>query len=386
METIRTILTMFMLLLSLTISPCSVQADQPEPIAQCDLEGDRKIPTIKCGEHTEGCRLEKSNDLDQFYFNGIAGQTKIKIKISDIEKDGDDNLALLLQIWDPDGVKIVDYYNHGNILKEFTLLKTGKYVMGISDVLHGIGGYTLQFDCLPPGDDAPCLTWGITESDTLNQITDHDFFTFQGAPSNEITIVVNKTTNPDIELKLEVWDPDGDLIVNQWSNGSIIKDLELEKLGTYGIGISDYQLDELGGYTVLIECPFGDCPPCEVEPLVKVVIDQLWSATFGGQFLGEFSPGDGLIINDMCTVIDENNLEYSLWQFYNLVDHNKKIFPLGRQRTRNSPGHHYFVFNDATIPADATPGKGKIQVNVRLKKSGELIGKGNSRAIPIYIK
>ncbi|MDR4506212.1 MAG: hypothetical protein MRK01_15680 [Candidatus Scalindua sp.] len=129
------------------------------------------------------------------------------------------------------------------------------------------------------------------------------------------------------------------------------------------------------GYFIEYEAPIG-----------MVVIDQVWSATFGGQFFGEFSPGDGLTIHDMCTIIDENNLEYSVWQFYSLVDHNKKIFPLGRQRTRNGPGHHYFVFNDATIPADAAPGKGKIQVNVRLKKSGKLIDKGNSRAIPIYIK
>ncbi|GJQ57305.1 MAG: hypothetical protein D8M57_18375 [Candidatus Scalindua sp. AMX11] len=115
-----------------------------------------------------------------------------------------------------------------------------------------------------------------------------------------------------------------------------------------------------------------------------VNIDQLWSATFGGQFSGEFIPGDGLIINDMCTVIDENNIEYNVKQTYTLIDHDKKKFPLGKQKTRRGPGHHYFVF-EATIPADAALGKAKIGINVQLRKSGKIIDR-EFRSIPIYIK
>ncbi|NOG86052.1 MAG: hypothetical protein HND49_20035 [Planctomycetes bacterium] len=119
----------------------------------------------------------------------------------------------------------------------------------------------------------------------------------------------------------------------------------------------------------------------------KVVIDQAWSATFvGGQFFGEFIPGDGLIINDMCTVIGENNIVYNVKQTYTLIDHDKKKFPLGKQKTTKlGPGQHYFVFSDATIPFEAAPGKARIGIKVQLRKSGEILGR-EFRSIPIYIK
>jgi hypothetical protein len=130
------------------------------------------------------------------------------------------------------------------------------------------------------------------------------------------------------------------------------------------------------------EWPCADCPPIYHG---KVEIDQMWSADFGGQFMGEFIPGDGLIIHDMYTVIDDDDIQYGLLQIYKLVDSKKKRYSLGQQWRRRGPGTYYFAFNKATIPNDAAVGKAKIKVNVQLKKKGEIIDQ-KFKGINIYIK
>ncbi|MDR4504173.1 MAG: hypothetical protein MRK01_05170 [Candidatus Scalindua sp.] len=117
----------------------------------------------------------------------------------------------------------------------------------------------------------------------------------------------------------------------------------------------------------------------------KVVLDQMWSAEFGGQFTGEFNTGDGLIIHDMYTVSDPDDNEYGLKHLYRLIDSEKNVFLLGRHWKRVKPGHHYLVFDKAGIPVDAAPGKAKLKADVFLLKTGKIIGR-KWEAITIYIK
>jgi len=202
--------------------------------------------------------IDPRTDSDFFEFTGVAGQV-VAIILSETTNSA---IELWLRAWDPNGVEIVNTSPGGNNYHEITLGVTGTYTIGISESgINEVGGYMLQLENIS-SKIRPCIPWGSFEDDFIDQRTDSDFFSFEGISGNLINIILSETTNSAIELWLRVWDPAGVEIVNTFPGGNIFVPLTLLMDGTYTIGIGDSGINETGGYTLQLECPFGDCPTC----------------------------------------------------------------------------------------------------------------------------
>jgi hypothetical protein len=251
---------------------------QPEFPVAC-VEGQEPLH-LNYGEHTTGCAIDSSTDLDRFTFTGTAGD-EVRVIVRSLTTHLDPRLEIR-SLCDPNSPIIFANFCSGQTsggsgikctisAPSLTLPCTGTYGIFVSDQgSDETGEYQLEIAQILPRDDGLCVDYGIPIGEVVNQPTDVDFVQFQGAANSIVRLVVRSLTN-HLDPRLEIRDPAGNEIFDsfctgQTSGGSGIKctlstgDIMLPLNGTYTAILSDAGSDETGSVEINLECIVGNCP------------------------------------------------------------------------------------------------------------------------------
>lgn len=232
-------------------------AAQVESAVACQ-EGSLPEPRpISFGAHTEGCAIDPSTDVDRFVFVGQAGDL-VRLFLSEA---GSIFIELKLEVIAPNGDTVVNVSPGGNILSTLELPQTGSYTVLISDNgADDTSGYIFQVERLLPPHQARSLTYDVEEVESFDPITDADRYTFSGVAGSKIRLVASEAGSIFVEIRIEVFDPLGESILDTSPGGNISADLDLDVTGTYSVLIWDNGGDDVGGYVFEVQCLVGSCP------------------------------------------------------------------------------------------------------------------------------
>jgi hypothetical protein len=267
-QMIQTLLGILVLVLTLGLFPSLVQAQQPEMSIPYD-EGVIAEPiSLHYGEYTVHCEINPVTDLDRFRFVGSAGDT---IRVLVRQTSG--RLDPRLEIRDPQGNELYNEfcYDACTLQADLTLTESGTYLLLISDeVADQTGSYTLQLERIPPVSTPPVIAYDFPVNDTIDPVTDIDFFTFSGAENTEVRILVRQTGGR-LDPRLAIRDPQGNELYNEFCYDActLQADLALTESGTYLLLISDEVADQTGSYQISVQCLFGNCPVSSLPVLTQ---------------------------------------------------------------------------------------------------------------------
>ena len=194
----------------------SAHAQQSEPFVEC-IEGQEVEITFQ--EHTENCEIDTITDTDAFTFNAATGDY-VRILASETTTS---LIELRLEVLDPNGVELIDLAPGGNIIADLMdLPETGTYRILIREGgSNETGGYMLQLERIfPIFGPPPQLLYDVAVGKALEHRTDMDFFFFEGAQDSRIQMILSETTTSLVELRLEVWDPSRNPIINTAPGGN----------------------------------------------------------------------------------------------------------------------------------------------------------------------
>lgn len=262
------------------LASSAARAAQSESPVACDEAAEPVI--LVYGDHTTGCDINPSTDLDSFNFDGTDGDS---IRILLRTTGGLDGR---IELFDPDGVVIDNpsceaTFSGCSLTLNADLVKSGVYGIAISDARSAqTGSYTLQLERIPPVPPAQPVAYNEAVSDAITPSTDMDFFTFNVNAGNTVRVTVNTTGG--LDGRLELWDPNGDVVVNTFCEATFSGCTEtttqtLTVPGTYVLGISDARVAQTGSYTLTINCIFGPCPlpptraECDIEMSQATYVD-----------------------------------------------------------------------------------------------------------------
>jgi hypothetical protein len=135
------------------------------------------------------------------------------------------------------------------------------------------------------GEEPLSINYGqYTIGARIENPTDIDSFSFYGSAGDSIRVIVSKESGL-LSPRLEIWDPNGDKIVDTWDYDDVSVDKTLVTTGTYLMAVSDHQLDYPGDYEIEIQCLFGNCP-CFPRLSLHIILNQ-----------NVFHTGDTLIVS-----------------------------------------------------------------------------------------
>jgi len=238
----------------------------PTP-AHADVEG---IPcaaeptdeTIQYGDLIT-CDISPKGDSDLFRFQGTAGEHMFAT--SGRPSGG---VSPCLQLIRPSGgapfasscTLAGSAFTVAGVLDE-----TGLWTIAVSDGgNNNIGPYTLVLDRLSPASPAAePLDYGATITGEINPIGDADLFLIGGGLGSTISIQTAKvsgTVRPCIFL----YDPDGALVASDChtvpAGSSFAITATIVTPGAHTVYIADRANNELGTYSLTIQCLAGTCP------------------------------------------------------------------------------------------------------------------------------
>lgn len=229
-----------------------------------DTTGLSEPITLTYGAHTTNAAISPGVDVDGYRFNGVAGDT-VRVVVAGHTNFFDP----LIELRDPVGTVLQTRTCTGSltcaISLDYTLASTGVHFVNIGDAGNNEAGtYTLHFDRFPPTDNWTPIGYDSPVSTNVGHAGDHDFFAFAGAAGSGVRINLSGHTN-FFDPYLEIWDPSGTLIFNNFCTGSLTcslsADLALIQSGLYRMSISDNGFNETGNYSVNLSCSFGTCAP-----------------------------------------------------------------------------------------------------------------------------
>lgn len=275
---------------------------------ECEVsvtETPQSIP-LPYGCHTLGAAINSSVDSDAFSFTGAIGD-EVRIVVDQISNNC---LGIRIDVFGPAGftpqaVATQPSCQFGDVSHSLVLPLTldiaGAYVIVLSDPNNDQTGlYTLQIERILPEGPAPALGYGLNQSSTLSPTTDHDFLSFFGQAGSAVRINVDQTSNNCVGVRLEVFDPAGDSILNvacqpscQFGDisCSFFRDLSLSLTGHYLLVLSDPGVDQTGTLNISVNCILG-CPPLAGSTqrngsgLNPLVFDSTCPPVIGGTWRG----------------------------------------------------------------------------------------------------
>lgn len=256
----KKILSCVMLLATGFLMNSPSMAMQSESPIACNPAG---ATVLVYGDHTTGCGISPSTELDIFQFDGIAGDViRISLRTTG-QLDGH------IELFGPGGGAAISDTACGangggcSLIVNETLAESGQYGFIISDSgSESPGSYTLQLERIPPLAPQP-VDYGEIIADGISPTTDMDFFVFNVNAGN--TIRVTARTTGQLDGRLELWDPNGVLVIDTacGANGggcTVTTDQSLTVTGTYLLAVSDSGIESPGNYDLSINCIFGPCP------------------------------------------------------------------------------------------------------------------------------
>jgi len=193
-------------------------------------------------------------DMAVFRFPGQAGETLVA------------NLTLhnfadsQIEVYDPDGFLLASDSGFRVARVNADLTETGSHSILVKERDDDeTGDFTLVLERLtPPSPAARDICFGCELSDTVAPLGDIDLFTF--AATGGETLAAQMTMFGFSDAQIELYDPDGILIISDSAFSTASINTTLTKPGVHSLLVKERDDDETDSYNVSLQCLAG-CPP-----------------------------------------------------------------------------------------------------------------------------
>ena len=178
-------------------------------------------------------------DIDTYTFFASSGDS-IQVRLADVNKS---TFFPSLFIYGPDGTNVAQAEGYTvAAIRHYSIEKTGTYTVivtaghanGLTDTT---GSYVLHFAQMAGANELGMLAENDSRSGTIS-IGDIDSYTFILSEPGSISLTVTDQSNSDFFPSIQLYSPDGTLLK---SDG-----------GYTSAGFSNYSLNDLGEYTIVI--------------------------------------------------------------------------------------------------------------------------------------
>ncbi|WP_395340716.1 PKD domain-containing protein [Ningiella sp. W23] len=179
-------------------------------------------------------------DIDSWTFDVSEGEYAF-ISLVDIAQN---TLSARIDLYDPDGIRVVD--GQGNTVSKVSMFapKTGTYTLIVADNRSstvddtGVGDYQLHYVRVPDANEHGNLVNGdfVTETVTLGDI---DSWTFNAELGEYALISLADIERDTLSARLDLYDPDGIRVANGQGNTVSRVTMFAPKTGTYTLIVSD---------------------------------------------------------------------------------------------------------------------------------------------------
>ncbi len=215
------------------------------------------------GDHVHPCQINPVGDSDLFRFNGVAGERVILTVID--QAGAGSSPACVLELFRPNGSAVSTIAGNTTCQVLTTLDATGLFTLRISESGNdNLMTYGVQMERLLPV--SPTAT-SINPGDAVANLTmdprgDADLFVFNGVSGDTISLRVTDQAGGGSSpaCLLELYGPDGVLIVDVAANTTCLIDRALTSTGAYTIRVRESGDDNLMTYNLEYQCILGSCP------------------------------------------------------------------------------------------------------------------------------
>jgi hypothetical protein len=186
-------------------------------------------------------------EMDAYTFAASAGD-KILIGATQIS-----DVWLGVQLYDPQGNLLTSHGTHTHSEITHTLTTGGNYTILFNDSFNGdsIGDYALHLQKLNPPTNAANLTYDQSVTETLSMPAEMDAYVFTGGAGDTVRIAATQLS--DVWPGVQLFDPQGHLLVAQSSHTYFEITHTLSTAGTHAILINDgFQGDSIGDYNITL--------------------------------------------------------------------------------------------------------------------------------------
>ena len=325
--------------------------------------------------------IDELAELDIYYFEASAGeQVILQMRAFSNSLEGE------LYLYDSNGNLIAKDSPGGGLceIAETTIQSDGVYYVIIKDK-HGndTSNYGFSFQKL----DATCaIPFSCVEgivTGNLTALSAMDAYHFTGNAGDIIHIDMIET-GTDLEPLLYIYDPNHTRIVNKTASQDIhIENLELTESGTYIAYAMDRNGNDLGEYTLMIDCAAEETPPppeyCES-----------WGTTNGNKWIESFNIGtytnysgtnggygdytnevielpllSALTIELGPSTNDNSVRKWSIW-----IDYNQDGM-FSDEEQAFSTSANGIQYGSIYIPPDALPGTTRLRISMKTGRAPE---------------
>jgi len=227
--------------------------------------------------------IDGLSEIDYYYFQATAGERiMLQMRATSSSLEGE------LTLYSAAGVQLSNDSPGGGLCEivDYTIPSDGTYFVKVNDK-HGndTGDYGFSFQKLDPTCATPYSCTDGSVNGNFNSFATMDAYSFSGTAGDIIQIKMVET-GTELEPLFYLYDPSHDRIIDETASHDInIDDFELPQTGTYIAIAMDRNGNDMGGYTLLIECA------SEPEDVTAPVIAGCEDATFScAEISGGSSP------------------------------------------------------------------------------------------------
>lgn len=249
-----------------------------EMAAVC-VEGQEPL-ALEYGFHAIECAIDDASDLDRFSFLGAAGDS-VRVAVTELTS----SLSIKVEIRDPQGSIVLSEWSFGNLDVELILGTSGQYTIQVSDYfVDNTGPYILHLEHLSATAANTTAVWDIPAQQALDHRPDIDILRFDGTVGDQVRLTLTELSS-SMSGRIELRNPSGDELVDQWSFGNLSVDATLDETGPYLIILSDIFLDGNSDYLFELQCLFGACTASAGTTTLALATNAL-----------SFQPGETLVV------------------------------------------------------------------------------------------
>jgi PEP-CTERM motif len=143
-----------------------------------------------------------------------------------------------------------------------TIATSGVYTLNFSDSgSNNAGNYELHLEQYPPVNNWVGFAYATPITDTIDHATDMDFWALQGMAGSGAKLTIGANSG-NIDPYVEIWDPSGASFKTLSCSGNGCTnsvELNFTTTGVYKVSVRDSGADEVGNYTLGVNCVYGAC-------------------------------------------------------------------------------------------------------------------------------
>jgi hypothetical protein len=250
----------FFALFCFAVFLCAVPAQAQFEGQACDPEPTDQL--VPYGTHVYPCHIDPVGDADLYRFQGTAGEVVV-IRAVDISGTGVIP-SCALELIRPAGTVVASTSNSVLCEIQTTLDATGLFTARVTESGNNhLMSYSLQVDRLAPNFSAPAA---LNPGDTLvglriDPLGDTDLIMFNGESGDMVTFTVTDQAGDSTipACQLEVYRPDGTLVLAVNDNESCVLNTTLDQTGVFAARVSELGDNNIMTYDIDYQC-VGTCP------------------------------------------------------------------------------------------------------------------------------